>query len=112
MELPTWIDEEIWGEFIGHRGDLKKPMSERAQRMTLKKLEMMKARGLNPNEALCNSIMNGWQGVFDYEPKGKGDYKPASHSEYKGPDYGERTEPTAARNNIASIRQLVRKGAA
>jgi hypothetical protein len=69
MELPHWLDGEIWGEYVGHRADMKKPLSERAARMTLKKLEGMYVRGLDPNEALMNSVMNGWQGVFDCEAK-------------------------------------------
>lgn len=69
MELPGWLNQEVWSEYLGHREDMKKPLTERAQRMTLRKLEGMANKGLDPNEALMNSIMNGWQGVFEYEVK-------------------------------------------
>lgn len=67
--MPHWLNEEIWSEYLGHREDMRKPLTDRAQRMTLRKLEGMAAKGLDPNEALMNSIMNGWQGVFEYEVK-------------------------------------------
>lgn len=69
MDLPTWIDEEVWQEFIAYRCEMKKPLSERAQRMTLKRLEGFLRRGFDPNESLMNSIVNGWQGVFECEVK-------------------------------------------
>lgn len=65
MELPHWLDRDAWDEYCGHRGDMKKPLTDRAKRMALKKLEAMYLRGSDPNEALMNSVLNGWQGIFE-----------------------------------------------
>ena len=70
---PTFIDAELWNDFKGHRIDIKKPMTERAEKMMLNKLARADAQGYDVNEALERSIINGWQDVFPDKRKGQSD---------------------------------------
>jgi len=64
---PHWLDLEIWDEFKKHRKKVKKPMTEFAEKKMLIKLGKLKDEGHDPNKLLEESLINGWQGVF--EPK-------------------------------------------
>jgi hypothetical protein len=63
--LPDWIDPEAWRGYEASRQKLGKVMTPRARELTLRKLDGMRSRGLNPNTALDNSTANSWIGVFD-----------------------------------------------
>ena len=70
--LPDWINSETWTAFLDHRKYIKKPASERAQKMILKQLEEWMNKGHDPNKVLETSIINGWQGIFEpIAPKNK-----------------------------------------
>ena len=60
--LDTPAFREAWDEFIRHRQAMRKPMTDQAQRMMLKKLAPHGASVAV--EAVQDSIANGWQGVF------------------------------------------------
>ena len=66
-QLPEWLDLETWDEFKKHRKNVKKPMTEFAEKKMLIKLGKLKDEGHDPNKLLEESLINGWQGVF--EPK-------------------------------------------
>lgn len=65
--LPDWLDQELWNEFLNHRKKLRKPMTEYAQKLAIKKLTWMKDKGHNPRSLIMTAIESGWQ-TF-YEPK-------------------------------------------
>lgn len=65
--LPSYIDPELWGDFITNRKAIKKPMSEVAKNRMLRKLGRWHTAGIDVNECLERSIINSWQDV--YEPK-------------------------------------------
>lgn len=68
MNLPEWLDGELWNEWIAYRReDKKKPASERSQRMTLRKLERLAAQGYDGNRLLEHAIEMEWQGVHAVE---------------------------------------------
>ncbi len=58
-------------DFMEHRAKIRKPMTQRAAELTIKKLEQMDARPEVQAEILRQSIREGWQGVFPLkaEPK-------------------------------------------
>jgi hypothetical protein len=64
-----WLDAEAWAGFVASRKILKKPMTPRAEKIIRQKLLDMKLRGLDPNQALDNSVEWGWAGVFDPKPQ-------------------------------------------
>jgi hypothetical protein len=56
---------EVWDDFVDHRKQMKKPLTELAAKKQLQILSEM-----DPQDAVTamnNSIANGWQGIF--EPK-------------------------------------------
>ena len=59
------IDKKLLKEFLGMRKEIKKPATERALKIILKKLGKFK----NPNEALKKSIVRVWTDVWDVEDK-------------------------------------------
>lgn len=67
LEIPDWLDANDWKDFVAMRKKLGKPMTDRAAKIIVSKLEKMKVKGINPSIPLQNSIVNSWQDV--YEPK-------------------------------------------
>lgn len=68
MELPDWIDEGLWQEWIAYRReDKNKPASERSQRMTIRKLERLRAEGYDANRLIEHAIEHEWQGIYPHE---------------------------------------------
>lgn len=65
--IPDWISEELWQDFKEHRKKLKKPMTDKAEELLIKKLAWLKEKGHNPKHLLMTSIERGWLSVF--EPK-------------------------------------------
>ena len=67
VTLPEWLDFGLWKEFLEHRKKLRKPMTNYAQNLMLKKLTWMKEKGYNPEHLLKDAMVKGYQDVF--EPK-------------------------------------------
>jgi len=67
VEIPDWLDVNDWKDFIAMRKKIGKPMTDRAMKIIISKLEKMKDKGISTSMALQNSIVSGWQDV--YEPK-------------------------------------------
>jgi len=68
--LPDWLPSETWEEFKQHRKQLKKPMSELAQKKSIKQLEKMRSDGQDVVQVIEASIANGWQGLFEIKSQG------------------------------------------
>jgi hypothetical protein len=65
--LPVWLPLDAWNAFLDMRKKLKKPATDYAQALLLKKLGAFYANDLDPGVILNQSIMNGWQDL--YAPK-------------------------------------------
>jgi hypothetical protein len=66
-KIPDWLPLEDWNDFVAMRKQIKKPMTDRAIKIILGKLEEMKNRRIDISMVLQNSIANNWQNI--YEPK-------------------------------------------
>ena len=65
---PTWLDQELWTDFVEGRGEkAKTKMTERAKKRMLLKLSRFHDQGIDVNECLERSIIAGWKDI--YEPK-------------------------------------------
>ncbi|WPP56308.1 replication protein [Acinetobacter pittii] len=62
VELPESVDPELWNNFVEMRISIKKPLSENAVKLILKKLESF---GALANQSLEYSIIGNYQGVFE-----------------------------------------------
>ena len=61
--LPDWIDPIVWEQYQIHRKTIKKPMSDYAEYLCIKKLDKAKSDGHDPNELINTTIEKGWQGI-------------------------------------------------
>lgn len=65
--LPDWLPLEAWAAFLAMRVKIKKPATDYAQTLLIKKLAAFYANDLDPGVILNQSIMNSWQDL--YAPK-------------------------------------------
>lgn len=68
---PAWLPEKIINDFIEHRRQMKKPVTQIGLERLFKKLEQISSQGGDPVDAINNSITNGYQGVFYNKQKNK-----------------------------------------
>jgi hypothetical protein len=69
IDLPDWLDREVWQRWARDRKKRGKAITEDAARLQVKKLSDHLAAGYSPESVIDNAIENGWQGL--YEPKSK-----------------------------------------
>jgi len=73
IELPQYIDAELWSDFIDGRKEMQKknrvPFTEVAKKRIIQKLIRMHEEGHNANEALEDAVCNSWRSVFAPQPK-------------------------------------------
>ena len=67
VPLPDWLPLEAWHAFLDMRKQIKKPATDRAQALLIKKLAAFYANDLDPGVILNQSIINNWQDL--YAPK-------------------------------------------
>jgi hypothetical protein len=71
MNLPAFIDPELWEAFCEMRRTMGKraPFTDYAQKLIIKQLTKFDAAGYDANNSLEQSVMRGWRGVFEGELK-------------------------------------------
>jgi hypothetical protein len=74
--LPDWIPQEAWNEFVAMRKKKKKPLTEYATKLAIKKLEGFRSQGQNVEDILNNSIFHEWEGLFAVAPPRSSHSKP------------------------------------
>ncbi len=77
--LPNWIDPQTWRAFEEMRRTIKKPMTEWAKILMVKKLATLKAKGYAPKALLERSILNCWQDVFEPREPAERPHPPRVH---------------------------------
>ena len=61
---PDWIDPEAWKRFEKHRKAIRKPMTDDARNLAVRKLDEYRQDGHEPTTVIDNTILNGWTGLF------------------------------------------------
>jgi len=64
IDLPPYIQPAIWNEYLEMRKKIRKPMTDYAKYLAMKKLERFQSQGYDPNKILEQSILHSWQGLF------------------------------------------------
>ena len=82
LELPDWLEEIHWKDFVEFRKFIKKPMTEKAKQLMLSKLQKIKDNGFDPILAMNTSIANNWSDI--YEPKSSVINKPVFDGRLRG----------------------------
>lgn len=72
IELPDFILPEAWFGFLEMRKKIKKPPTERACQLLIKKLVMFHNAGHDANAILDQSTTNGWQDLFEIKESYRG----------------------------------------
>ena len=62
--LPDIISVESWNKWLEHRKKQKKPMTEYAKELAIKKLTKLHKEGHNPKDVIEHSIENNYQGLY------------------------------------------------
>jgi len=63
-----WINVESWDDFIEHRKNIKKPLTEKAVKIAL---NFLRKNQQQQKAIIENTIMNRWTGLFDIKNKTK-----------------------------------------
>lgn len=104
VELPEWLPEKNWGEWLEHRRLIKKPMSPLAEKLAIDGLTKFRARGLDPVHVIHNAIVNGWQGLYAPSVDKSGE-KYGSHQPVRRLSAAERAEQYAREGDAADDRR-------
>ncbi|MBV2160230.1 helix-turn-helix domain-containing protein [Achromobacter denitrificans] len=64
VELPDWLDAELWARWARHRAQLRKPLTEEAARQQVKDLANFRQQGHTPEAVIEHAIGKSWQGLF------------------------------------------------
>jgi hypothetical protein len=62
---PENVSAETWADWVTFRQEIKRPLTETSCRQQAKQL----AACAHPDEVICTSIANGWQGLFPDRPQ-------------------------------------------
>lgn len=65
LQLPDWVPEESWQDFLEMRRELRKFPTIHAQDLLVRKLGQLRNEGHDPKAVLEQSIINSWQGLFE-----------------------------------------------
>lgn len=72
--LPGNLKPETWDDFRASRKALKAKMTDRAEKLLLRQLTELAAKGEDAEKIVEQSIANGWRGIFPV--KGQNERKP------------------------------------
>jgi len=61
---PDWFPQEEFFAYKEMREKMRKPLTEKAEELAIKRLASFQDKGYEPKEILEQSILNGWQGLF------------------------------------------------
>ncbi len=73
MLLPDWIPQEAWDGYVEMRKKIKRPMTEYAMTLAIKKLDRLRLQGYDPSMVLDQSTFESWQGLFPLREERDGD---------------------------------------
>lgn len=65
IDLPTWLPDSCWQDWIAHRKSIKAPLTLRAAELCIRELDRLRLSGNNPVAVVEQSVMSGkWSGLF------------------------------------------------
>ena len=91
-ELPDWLPLELWNEFKKYRIKIKKPLTEYAEKLNIKKLEKLKEQGNDPIKVIEETIMRSWQGFFPLKNENQIAIKPQTYAQAQDAERRERSK--------------------
>jgi hypothetical protein len=64
INIPAFVDQELWKEFLAMRKKLRAVNSDRAINALLNKIEKFHADGIDVNQLIENSVVNSWKDIY------------------------------------------------
>lgn len=64
FQLPNDIPKQEWADFEEMRQRIRKPMTDGARRLAIKRLRKFQEQGHDPADVLNHCILNAYQGIF------------------------------------------------
>jgi DNA-binding HxlR family transcriptional regulator len=74
IELPGWLDKEVWAEWVEYRKEIKKKLTPS---MISKQLKFLEKHNGTHAAIIEQSIQNGWTGLFPLKEQDKPVSQPA-----------------------------------
>lgn len=71
IDLPAWLDREVWLLWVKDRAARRKAITEDAARLQVAKLGEYRAAGHSPNAVIDHSIAGGYSGLFPPRADGR-----------------------------------------
>lgn len=88
VDLPDWLPDDAWANWVSYRKAAKKPLTERAVSLSIRELDKLREQGHQPQDVIDNAILRGWQGL--YAPagnRGPPGAKPSAAASFHGKTY-------------------------
>ena len=88
LELPNFINKNLFDGFVEMRNKIKKPLTDKAKELLIKKLTAFENKQAGfANKALENSIEGSWQGIFEPRPNNNLPQQPKQNTFARNDDY-------------------------
>ena len=70
MHIPEWIPPDVWSDFTWNRTNIGKPLTSRAVRAIVRRLDEFRAMGCEVRDCLEQAIIGNHQNVYPVRPAG------------------------------------------
>jgi uncharacterized protein YdaU (DUF1376 family) len=80
FSLPEWVPRDAWLGWEEMRRKIRKPLTDAARMVNLRKLAKLRDRGDDPTAVIEQSLANGWGGIFEIRAD-RGERRALSKSE-------------------------------
>lgn len=64
VELPDWLPQAAWDDWLAHRKAMKAPFTQRAAELSISVLGRLRGEGHDPVAVIEESVLRGWTGLF------------------------------------------------
>ena len=105
--LPPKLEEQDWLDFVQHRKEIKKPMTDTAKRRMLKKLYEMGQAGEPIAQCMERSMVNGWADVYCMPPDLRQSGRPQSHRDFEKEPEPEPISEEQAQDNVRRLHEAI-----
>ena len=75
FELPAWVPREAFDGFVEMRQRIRRPLTDYAKHLIVRKLERLVEDGYDAKEVLEQSILNSWQGLWPINDRPQAGFK-------------------------------------
>jgi hypothetical protein len=71
VQIPDWLDADAWKDWSEYRKGRKGAWTQKAQELSIRKLDEFRRQGHTPVSVIHLAIERGWQGLYKPQPEVK-----------------------------------------